>query len=211
LPAWLACLAGWWRGCVALLVMAVAAAAWEAIQCRLSTACIMLLLPVLLHAWLHPLSRATPASHKVCPPPTPPHPPPQVGSVIRNPEVQALVPALLAAISKPADHTRACLDTLLKTTFINTIDAPSLALIVPVVHRGLKDRSGDTKKRAARIVGSMCSLINDPKVSARPAGLGGLWPAGCVAGACDLAVLVQPCAEPGQQQGHISGCSVVVP
>jgi hypothetical protein len=26
------------------------------------------------------------------------------------------------------------------TTFINTIDAPSLALVVPVVHRGLRDR-----------------------------------------------------------------------
>jgi hypothetical protein len=47
--------------------------------------------------------------------------------------------------------------------FINTIDAPSLALIVPVVHRGLRDRSGDTKKRAARTVGSMCSLVNEPK------------------------------------------------
>ena len=48
---------------------------------------------------------------------------------------------------------------------MNTIDAPSLALILPVVHRGLRDRTGETKKRAARIVGNMCSLINDPKVS----------------------------------------------
>ncbi len=117
-----------------------------------------------------------PASAHTRPPPrtTTRRAPPQVGSVIRNPEVQALVPALLAAISKPAEHTRGCLDTLLKTTFINTIDAPSLALVVPVVHRGLRDRSGDTKKRAARIVGNMCSLINDPKVRLRqPPGLAG--------------------------------------
>lgn len=88
----------------------------------------------------------------------------QVGSVIRSPEMAALVPALLAAIADPNASTRPCLDTLLATTFINTIDAPSLALVVPVVHRGLRDRSGDTKKRAARIVGNMCSLTNDPKV-----------------------------------------------
>lgn len=31
---------------------------------------------------------------------------------------------------------QACLDTLLSTTFINTIDAPSLALVVPVVRAG---------------------------------------------------------------------------
>ena len=59
---------------------------------------------------------------------------------------------------------QSCLDTLLSTTFINTIDAPSLALVVPVVHRGLRDRAGETKRKAARIVGSMCSLVNDPKV-----------------------------------------------
>lgn len=88
----------------------------------------------------------------------------QVGSVIRSPEMAALVPALLAAIADPNASTRPCLDTLLDTTFVNTIDAPSLALVVPVVHRGLRDRSGDTKKRAARIVGSMCTLTNDPKV-----------------------------------------------
>ena len=62
-----------------------------------------------------------------------------------------------------AGKTRACLDVLLETVFVNTIDAPSLALIVPVVHRGLRDRAGDTKRRAGRIVGNMCTLINDPK------------------------------------------------
>ncbi|GLC46160.1 hypothetical protein PLESTB_001196200 [Pleodorina starrii] len=87
----------------------------------------------------------------------------EIGSVIRNPEVQRLVPSLLSAIADPNAATRSCLDILLDTVFINTIDAPSLALIVPVVHRGLRDRSGDTKKRAARTVGSMCSLVNDAK------------------------------------------------
>lgn len=88
----------------------------------------------------------------------------QVGSVIRNPEVSQLVPVLLAAIGDPNTAGKPALDTLLATTFVNTVDAASLALIVPVVHRALRDRSGDMKKRAARIVGNMCQLINDPKV-----------------------------------------------
>ncbi len=46
------------------------------------------------------------------------------------------------------------------------------ALIVPVIHRGLRDRTGDTKKRAARIAGNMASLVNEPKVRAH--GYGGL-------------------------------------
>ncbi|EFN56582.1 hypothetical protein CHLNCDRAFT_144295 [Chlorella variabilis] len=87
----------------------------------------------------------------------------EVGSVIRNPEVAKLVPVLLAAIADPAASNKQCLDTLLATVFVNTVDAPSLALIIPVVHRGLRDRSGDLKKRAARIVGNLCTLANDPR------------------------------------------------
>ena len=97
----------------------------------------------------------------------------QIGGVIRNPEVQKLVKPLLLAIANPNKHAKAALDILLQTVFINTVDAPSLALIVPVVHRGLRDRSGDAKKKAARIVGNMCALINEPKVASAECACGG--------------------------------------
>ena len=92
----------------------------------------------------------------------------QVGSVIRNAEVQQLVPTLLAAIAEPNTRARPALDTLIETVFVHDVDAASLALIVPVLHRGLRDRSGDAKKKAGRIVGNMCELINDPKVCLLP-------------------------------------------
>nr|CAD1820930.1 unnamed protein product [Ananas comosus var. bracteatus] len=87
----------------------------------------------------------------------------QVGSVIKNPEISALVPILLMGLMDPNQHTKHSLDILLQTTFINSIDAPSLALLVPIVHRGLRERSADTKKKAAQIVGNMCSLVTEPK------------------------------------------------
>lgn len=87
----------------------------------------------------------------------------QVGSVIKNPEIAALVPTLLKGLSDPNEHTKYSLDILLQTTFVNSIDAPSLALLVPIVHRGLRERSADTKKRASQIVGNMCSLVTEPK------------------------------------------------
>ncbi|KAM7250092.1 hypothetical protein ACFE04_021975 [Oxalis oulophora] len=87
----------------------------------------------------------------------------QVGSVIKNPEILSLVPTLLLALTDPNDHTKYCLDILLQTTFINSVDAPSLALLVPIVHRGLRERSAETKKKAAQIVGVMCSLVTEPK------------------------------------------------
>ncbi|CAI9767444.1 unnamed protein product [Fraxinus pennsylvanica] len=87
----------------------------------------------------------------------------QVGSVIKNPEISALVPTLLMGLTDPNGYTKYSLDILLQTTFINSVDAPSLALLVPIVYRGLRERSVETKKKAAQIAGNMCSLVTEPK------------------------------------------------
>ncbi|KAG6741628.1 hypothetical protein POTOM_054903 [Populus tomentosa] len=87
----------------------------------------------------------------------------QVGSVIKNSEISSLVPTLLMGLTDPNEYTKYSLDILLQTTFINSIDAPSLALLVPIVRRGLRERSAETKKKAAQIVGNMCSLVTELK------------------------------------------------
>ncbi|KAK3760896.1 hypothetical protein RRG08_042111 [Elysia crispata] len=89
----------------------------------------------------------------------------QIGSVIRNPEIQAIVPNLLEALQEPTRKTTVCLEKLLQTKFVHFVDAPSLALIMPVIQRAFQDRTTDTRKMAAQIMGNMYSLTDQKDLS----------------------------------------------
>ncbi|KAJ2857508.1 translational activator of GCN4 [Coemansia erecta] len=80
------------------------------------------------------------------------------GDVIHNPEIQALVPTLMAALDDPAAKTNAALVQLLHTAFVHYIDAPSLALVVPILQRGMRSRAASAKRNAAQIMGAMATL-----------------------------------------------------
>ncbi|KAL2824646.1 armadillo-type protein [Aspergillus cavernicola] len=79
------------------------------------------------------------------------------GEVINNPEVKSLVDVLLKALSDPTKFTHEALDALIKVSFVHYLDAPSLALVVRILERGLGDRSA-TKRKSAQIIGSLAHL-----------------------------------------------------
>ncbi|KAI5291907.1 translational activator of GCN4, partial [Ascosphaera acerosa] len=79
------------------------------------------------------------------------------GEVITNPEIKGLVGILLKALSDPTKYTDEALDALIKVQFVHYLDAPSLALVVRILERGLGDRSA-TKKKSAQIIGSLAHL-----------------------------------------------------
>lgn len=90
----------------------------------------------------------------------------KVGRIISSPELKVLAPDLINALVSGMEFesvTRDVLDKLLQTSFVHHVDAPSLSLVCPLVEQGLKDRSGDMKRKGVQIVGSMVLLIKDPK------------------------------------------------
>ena len=87
----------------------------------------------------------------------------EICTVIKNPEVSSISSALMKALTDPADYTIRALETLIETEFLHAIDAPSLALIAPILHRGLRDRGATTKRFGGLITGNITTMINDPK------------------------------------------------
>ncbi|EGB12354.1 hypothetical protein AURANDRAFT_52278 [Aureococcus anophagefferens] len=83
-----------------------------------------------------------------------------VASVARNPEVKALKRELIEALVDPAHATREALDALLGREFAHALDAPSLALLAPILQRGLRDRAAETKRRAALVAGNLSALCS---------------------------------------------------
>ncbi|CAI5731096.1 unnamed protein product [Peronospora destructor] len=87
-----------------------------------------------------------------------------VCSKISNDDVVPLVPTLVGVIARP-EETMKAIDSLLATTFVSNVDAPTLSLIAPLLHKALRDtsiNSSSLKRKAAKIIDSMCRLVVRP-------------------------------------------------
>ena len=85
-----------------------------------------------------------------------------VGQVIRNPELATIVPALLAAIADPAKATEPAILAIARTDFVHALDAPSLAIMVPILRRGLSERSTGLRMSATTVVSNLPRLVASP-------------------------------------------------
>ena len=106
------------------------------------SACLPMIVPRLLEVMTDPNAKVQTASRAALK---------QIGSVIKAPEILTLVPVLLAALNDPATHTKRALQDLMRTSFVHSVDPPSLALIIPILRKGLKGRTAVTKKMSAQV------------------------------------------------------------
>merc|ERR1719463_521016 len=79
-----------------------------------------------------------------------------------NKDLEKFTPTIVKA-QVAAKNVPDCVEELAGCIFVQNVEAPALAVLTPVLVRGLNERNEGTKRRCCVIVDNMCKLIDDPR------------------------------------------------
>jgi len=79
-----------------------------------------------------------------------------------NPDIVPLIPTLLTALEDRAT-IKSCVRKLASTTFVETVETATLALIAPILDVGFRGQDSSVKRGCARIVENMTMLVDDSR------------------------------------------------
>ncbi|KAL9059760.1 MAG: hypothetical protein Q9162_001061 [Coniocarpon cinnabarinum] len=89
----------------------------------------------------------------------------KVCGLIVNKDIERFIPELIKCIAKP-ENVPETVHLLGATTFVTDVHEPTLAIMVPLLERGLAERETAIKRKSAVIVDNMCKLVEDPQIVA---------------------------------------------
>jgi len=79
-----------------------------------------------------------------------------------NPDIKPAISAVVKAVCKPSETNKA-VEALLGSTFIVTVDAPTLSILCPVLSRALREKLAIHKRAACIVINNMCKLVGSPE------------------------------------------------
>merc|ERR1719437_289326 len=85
----------------------------------------------------------------------------QALEVIGNRDIEHMTGKILTAITKPKEVPE-IMHKMAGVTFVQSVESPALAMVVPLLLRGLREKSTATKRQAAVIIDNMSKLVDNP-------------------------------------------------
>jgi elongation factor 3 len=81
--------------------------------------------------------------------------------VIGNKDIEHMTDKILAAITKPKEVPE-IMHVMAGVTFVQSVESPALAMVVPLLLRGLREKTTATKRQSAVIINNMSKLVDNP-------------------------------------------------
>jgi elongation factor 3 len=81
--------------------------------------------------------------------------------VIGNRDIEHMTGKILTAITKPKEVPE-IMHQMAGVTFVQSVESPALAMVVPLLLRGLREKNTATKRQAAVIIDNMSKLVDNP-------------------------------------------------
>merc|ERR1712176_1488143 len=81
--------------------------------------------------------------------------------VIGNSDIEHMTGKILTAITKPKEVPE-IMHVMAGVTFVQSVESPALAMVVPLLLRGLREKATATKRQSAVIINNMSKLVDNP-------------------------------------------------
>eukprot|EP00550_Attheya_septentrionalis_P006477 CAMPEP_0198284030 /NCGR_PEP_ID=MMETSP1449-20131203/3572_1 /TAXON_ID=420275 /ORGANISM="Attheya septentrionalis, Strain CCMP2084" /LENGTH=1037 /DNA_ID=CAMNT_0043980935 /DNA_START=12 /DNA_END=3125 /DNA_ORIENTATION=- len=81
--------------------------------------------------------------------------------VIGNKDIEHMTSKIITAITKPKEVPE-IMHQMAGVTFVQSVESPALAMVVPLLLRGLKEKQTATKRQSAVIIENMSKLVDNP-------------------------------------------------
>lgn len=85
--------------------------------------------------------------------------------VIGNKDIEHMTEQILTAITKPKEVPE-IMHKLAGVTFVQSVESSALAMVVPLLLRGLREKTAATKRQSAVIIDNMSKLVDNPIAAA---------------------------------------------
>lgn len=81
--------------------------------------------------------------------------------VIGNKDIEHMTNQILVAITKPKEVPE-IMHKMAGVTFVQSVESPALAMVVPLLLRGLREKQTATKRQSAVVINNMSKLVDNP-------------------------------------------------
>ena len=79
-----------------------------------------------------------------------------------NADLEPFIPVILESFSNP-NSINSSVEKLASCVFVQNVEAPALAIVTPILIKGLNERKTETRRKSCVIIDNMCKLVEHPK------------------------------------------------